>query len=133
MAAVVYLTADQVLELHADVLMLGGTDGLRSVHLLHSAIGQAERTAFGEDAYPSIPEKAAAYAFFIARNHPFIDGNKRTAVSAMLVFLELNGFDFVEDQDRIADAFEQMAAGEMDQGTFFDWVCRRSQARSIVD
>lgn len=80
-----------MLDLHAEALALGGSEGLRSVHLLNSSVGQAEQTAFGEDAYPTIPDKAAAYAFFLAKNHPFVDGNKRTAEAAMLVFLELNG------------------------------------------
>jgi hypothetical protein len=53
---VIYLTADQVLDLHTEALALGGTEGLRSVHLLHSAVGQAEQTAFGEDAYRTIPD-----------------------------------------------------------------------------
>ena len=128
-----YLTADQVLDLHAEALALGGSEGLRSAHLLHSAIAQPEQTAFGEDAYPTIPDKAAAYGFFVAKNHPFVDGNKRTAEAAMLVFLELNGFDFIDDQDSIADTFENMAAGEMDQDTFFDWVREKSRPRSVVE
>jgi hypothetical protein len=66
---VVCLTADQVLDLHAEALALGGGEGLRSVHLLHSAIAQPEQTAFGKDAYATIPEKAAAYGFFLAKNH----------------------------------------------------------------
>ena len=133
MRNVVYLTADQVLDLHAEALTLGGSEGLRSAHLLHSAIAQPEQTAFGEDAYPTIPDKAAAYGFFVAKNHPFVDGNKRTAEAAMLVFLELNGFDFIDDQDSIADTFENMAAGEMDQDTFFDWVREKSRPRSVVE
>jgi len=132
-ANVIYLTADQVLDLHAEALTLGGGEGLLSAHLLHSAIAQPEQTAFGEDAHPTIPEKAAAYGFFLASNHPFLDGNKRTAEAAMLVFLELNGFDFVEDQDRIADRFEQLAAGGIDQGMFFDWVREKSQARNVAE
>jgi death-on-curing protein len=133
MAAVVHLTVDQVLDLHAEALTLGGSAGVRSVHLLHSAIGQVEQSVFGEDAYPTIPEKAAAYAFFLARNHPFVDGNKRTAAVAMLVFLELNGFDFVEDQDGIADMFERLAAGDVDQEQFFDRVRERTRLRGPAD
>ena len=129
----IYLTADQVLELHADALALGGSAGLRSVHLLHSAVGQPEQTAFGEDAYPTIPDKAAAYAFFLVKNHPFIDGNKRTAEVAMLVFLDLNGFDFVDDQDDIANALEQLAAGRVDQATFFEWVREKAHARTTLE
>jgi death on curing protein len=133
MAPIVHLTADQVLDLHAEALTFGGRAGVRSVHLLHSAIGQVEQTVFGEDAYPTVPEKAAAYAYFLARNHPFVDGNKRTAEAAMLVFLELNGFDFVEDQDAIAEMFERLGANDVDQEQFFDWIRERTRAREPAD
>ena len=128
-----YLTADQVLDLHADALGLGGSAGLRSAHLLYSAVGQPEQSAFGEDVYPGVPEKAAAYAFFLVRNHPFLDGNKRTAETAMLVFLELNDFEFVADQDDIADTFEKLAEGAIDQATFFDWVREKAYARNVTE
>jgi hypothetical protein len=65
----------------------GGLNGIRSQQTLASAIGQAEASAFGEDAYPTIPEKAAAYGFFIAEGQPVVDGNKRTALLAMETFL----------------------------------------------
>mgnify|MGYP005813243171 CR=1 FL=1 len=133
MAPIVHLTADQVLDLHAEALTLGGSPGVRSVHLLQSAIGQVEQTVFGEDAYPTAPEKAAAYAYFLARNHPFVDGNKRTAAAAMLVFLELNGFDFVEEQDPLAEMFERLAANDVDQEEFFNWVSERTRPRAITD
>jgi death-on-curing protein len=130
-AAIVHLTADQVLDLHAEALTLGGSPGVRSVHLLYSAIGQVEQTVFGEDAYPTAQEKAAAYAYFLARNHPFVDGNKRTAAAAMLVFLELNGFDFVEEQDPLAEMFERLAANDVDQEKFFTWVRERTRSREM--
>ena len=133
MPDVIYLSADQVLDLHAEALTLGGRKGVRSVHLLHSAVGQPEQAAFGEDAYPTIPDKAAAYAFFLVKNHPYVDGNKRTAEVAMFVFLDLNGFDFVDDQDDIADTLERLAAGRVDQGTFFEWVREKAHARTVVE
>ena len=122
MASTVYLSVEQVIDLHAEALRFGGADGLRSRHLLHSAVAQAEQSAFGKEAYSTVPEKAAAYAFFLVMNHPFVDGNKRTGELAMLVFLELNGFDFGEDQDQIAEMFERLAAGEVRQEEFFAWV-----------
>jgi death-on-curing protein len=78
------------------------------------------------------PEKAAAYAFLLARNHPSVDGNTRTVEAAMLVFFELNGLDEVDDQDRIPDLFEQLAAGSLEQGVSFDWVRQKSRARHTV-
>lgn len=72
MASVVYLTIDQVLEYHNEALQFGGAPGLRSEQLLASAVFQAQQSAFGEDAYPSLAEKAAAYCFFLVENHPFV-------------------------------------------------------------
>jgi death on curing protein len=132
-AAIIHLSADQVLDLHTEALTFGGRPGLRSVHLLHSAIGQVEQAVFGEDAYPTVQEKAAAYAYFLARNHPFVDGNKRTAAAAMLVFLELNGFDFLEEQDPLAEMFERLAANDVDQDAFFGWVRERTRPRTNAD
>jgi death-on-curing protein len=75
-----YLTVDQLIEAH-DVLIaeFGGSTGIRSLGQLASATMQAQQSAFGEDAYPSVPEKAAAYGYFIAEAQAFVDGNKRTA------------------------------------------------------
>ena len=81
---IIYLTVDHVLELHEQVLTLGGPQGLRSAHLLASAVFQAQQSAFSEDAYQTIAETAAAYAYFLIQNHPFVDGNKRTAELAMM-------------------------------------------------
>ena len=72
----------------------GGSGGIRSQHQLASAAFQPYQTVFGEDAYPTIPEKAAAHAFFLAESQPFLDGNKRTAALALTVFLDLNDYLF---------------------------------------
>jgi death-on-curing protein len=78
----IFLTIDQVIELHAMALSYGngGTDGVRSHQQLSAAVMQPQQSAFGEEAYPTIPEKAAAYGYFIAEDQAFIDGNKRTAL-----------------------------------------------------
>ena len=87
-----YLTVDQVIEFHAEALReFGGLDGLRAPHQLSAAVLMPQQSAFGEDAYSSVAEKAAAYGFFIAEAQAFIDGNKRTAAIAMEAFLILNG------------------------------------------
>src|SRR5438093_8933031 len=107
--AVIYLTADQIRELHDDALKgFGGIQGMRSEQNFLSAVYQPQQSAFGEDAYPTVPEKAAAYGFFLAEGQPFIDGNKRTAALAMLTFLDLNGFALVAEDDQIAGMFENL-------------------------
>ena len=102
-----YLTVDGVIELHEIALEYGGgLNGIRSQQTLASAVGQAEASAIGEDAYPTIPEKAAAYGFFIAEGQPFIDGNKRTALLAMETSLSANGYELTEANDVVAQLFE---------------------------
>lgn len=128
---VIYLTADQIIELHRRALTLGGLGGLRSEHALLGAVFQPQVSVFGEDAYPTIPEKAAAYAFFLAENQPFIDGNKRTAAYALTVFLDLNGYDLWEaDETELARVLEDLGSDLIDQGEFFGWVINHSKQRS---
>ena len=124
---IIYLTVDQIKELHAEALTLGGVDGLRSEHLLASAVFQPQQSAFGEDAHPTIPEKAAAYGFFIAENQPFLDGNKRTGELALATFLDLNGYELIEEEDAIAQMFLDLGAGVIGQEELFAWVCNRAK------
>ena len=88
----VHLTADAVSAIHDEVLAAhGGLSGLREVALLESAVAAPRATYGGEALLKSVVEIAAAYLFYLCRNHPFNDGNKRTALAACLVFLEANG------------------------------------------
>ena len=84
-----YLTVDEVLEINAE--LMGGRPVLRDRGLLESAVGRPRASAFGADAYPDLASKAAALLHSLVLNHPFVDGNKRTAVVATLIFLDLNG------------------------------------------
>ena len=122
-ASVEYLTADQIRRFHEEAITeTGGMPGVRSDQALFSALMQPQASAFQEDAYPTVAEKAAAYGFFLNQSHPFNDGNKRTAVIAMLAFLDLNSYDFDETDDEITEAFVGVAAKTVDQGQFFQWV-----------
>jgi len=122
-----YLTADQILWFHEQALCFGGAAGIRSEQLLLSGLAQPEQSAFGEDAYPTLAEKAAAYGFFLTENHRFVDGNKRTAAIARLAFLDLNGVELVQTDDQIAETFERLARSEIDQQMFFAWVCAHAR------
>ncbi len=93
-----------------------------------SSVFQPQQTVLGDDAYPTVPEKAAAYTFFIAQNQPFIDGNKCTALLAMTVFLEINSYELVDDDDAIAQMFEDLGNGVVGQGEFFEWVSSHARA-----
>jgi death-on-curing protein len=88
---VAFLTLDEVLALHADQIeRYGGRPGIRDVGLLQSALGVPAATFDGRFLHEGLHEMAAAYLFHIVRNHPFIDGNKRTGLMVVLAFLGLN-------------------------------------------
>ena len=90
--AIVHLTVPAVKAIHAEVLAAhGGAPGLRDGTLLESAVAAPQATMMGRPLISDPLEIAAAYLFYLCRNHAFIDGNKRTALAACLVFLESNG------------------------------------------
>jgi death-on-curing protein len=87
-----HLTAGAVVEIHREILLAhGGRPGLRDAALLESAVAAPQATFEGEPLIADPIEIAAAYLFYLCRNHPFVDGNKRTALAAGLVFLAANG------------------------------------------
>ena len=87
-----YLTAQQVLFIHARLIATtGGAQGLRDVGLLESPMARPQATFEGSDLYPDLLQKAAALMESLARNHPFVDGNKRVAITTTALFLQQNG------------------------------------------
>jgi death-on-curing protein len=118
-----YLTVEEVLELHARLLeQSGGSGEVRDLGALASAVERPRMTFGGEELYPTVAEKAAVLGFALARTHPFVDGNKRTAHAAMEVFLVLNGYEIeapVDEQERV---FLSLAAGEVERDAFADWI-----------
>jgi death-on-curing protein len=93
-------TVDAVLAIHAEVLAAhGGGEGLREMALLESAVNAPQATMMGAPILNDAIEIAAAYLFYICRNHPFIDGNKRTALATCLVFLSENNLLPSEELD----------------------------------
>jgi death-on-curing protein len=111
-----FLTLDEVLGLHADqIRRYGGATGLRDLSLLQSAIAMPATSYGGEYLHGTLFEMAAAYLFHLARNHPFVDGNKRTALICALVFLGLNGQRLDADPDALYDLVDGVAAGQVDK------------------
>jgi death-on-curing protein len=93
-----HLTVDIVREIHAEAIArFGGANGVRQPALLESAVAAPQATFGGQSPYADIVEIAAAYLFYICRNHPFVDGNKRAALGACIVFLRLNGIEPARD------------------------------------
>ena len=102
----------------------GGSPGVRDAGSLQSALDRPRnKFAYGET---DIAALAASYAFAIARNHPFVDGNKRTAFQAMYVFLGLNGVDLDAAEPVVVDVMVRLAAGKLSEPGLAEWVRRRS-------
>src|SRR5436190_16725926 len=103
-------TVEAVKAIHAEVLAAhGGSAGLRDVALLESAVAAPQATMAGEPLFTEPVELAAAYLFYLCRNHPFVDGNKRTALATCLVFLSENGL--LPDEQLDVDAWEALTLG----------------------
>jgi death-on-curing protein len=110
-----------VLAIHEEQLKEhGGGAGLREAELLESALARAENlAAYGE---PDLADLAASYAFGIAKNHPFVDGNKRTAAILARLFLVLNGHDVAVSEEDVVVAFVALAAGDMSEAELAQWL-----------
>lgn len=121
----VWIPLPVILAVHDEQLAEhGGLRGIRDEGLLESAMARpAHMAAYAE---PDFSELAAAYGYGIARNHPFADGNKRSAFVASQLFLRLNGFNMTtSDADKILTMLA-LAAGDIDEPTFADWIRRNS-------
>lgn len=108
-----YLTFEEVLEMH-DVFIekFGGLKGIRDSNLLLSAIETPKMTMFGEDLYPTIYDKAAAYLYHIVQNHPFNDANKRTGFGAAYLFLKANKVNILFDDESFETLTIEVAKGK---------------------
>lgn len=108
----VHLTVDLVLEIHAEgITRFGGSQGIRDRALLESAVATPQASFGGVSPYQDVIEIAAAYLCCVCGNHPFIDGNKRAALGACLVFLQLNGLKPKSDRKEWGDLTMEVAAG----------------------
>ena len=117
----VWLTIQLVVGFHAEQLKLfGGPEGVRDEDMLASALGRPQNKFAYEDV--DLADLAAAYAFGIAKNHPFVDGNKRAALLAIVVFLGLNGVDFIADNAEAAVMIRDLAAGDVAEEGLARWI-----------
>lgn len=117
----IWLDLGIVLDFHAEQLALfGGADGMRDLGLLESALARPQnKFTYGET---KLAVLAAAYGFGIAKNHPFIDGNKRTSLASMIVFLGLNKLDLDAPQDETTAIVLALAAGEIGEDVLARWI-----------
>ncbi len=121
-----YLTFDDVMDANSQVL--GGEPRLRDRGLLESAIARPMASAFGEDAYPTIFQKAAALLDSLSRNHPFVDGNKRTAAVATILFLEQNGFRRVWNPADALQFILAVAQGQRSIAEIAEWLTNNTES-----
>lgn len=126
-----WITRGECLALH-DMLLsgYGGGTGLRDDNVLASALAKPLHAhAYGQ---PTLPELAASYAAGIIRNHPFVDGNKRTGFMLAAVFLELNGYDFTAAEADVVLRTLALAAGEMSEAAYAAWLTAHAQVQKAA-
>lgn len=129
-----FVSIDEAIAWHEVVIeQFGGASGVREIGLLESALAAA-RQGFGDDYVHDYPfEMAAAYAFYIAKNHPFVDGNKRTALLCAGGFLRMNGWNLGSDGTSSADAILDLVEGRMNKDSYAEWLQANSRPRASME
>ena len=126
----VWIRAIEALAFHAQqIALFGGSEGARDQGPLQSALARPKNLFAYADRPLTMAELAAAYAFGISSNHPFIDGNKRTAMQVAFVFLEFNGFPVTASQEEACLTFLSLAAGQISEPELALWLARNSAAQ----
>ncbi len=126
MAQIVWLLEETVIAIHQrQISEHGGSEGLRDEGLLASALARPQNVLAYAQPPPDLAVLAAAYAYGIAHNHPFVDGNKRTALVAARTFLLLNGVNLEANQDEKYLTFLQLAQGTLTEEQLADWIRKR--------
>ncbi len=118
-----YPTLDEILILHQLALNAhGGSAGVRDPGLLQSALATPRKTMFGEELYPEIADKSAILLYLLTQNHPFVDGNKRAALSACFWFLESNGHTLDVEKEALYQFSINIASGHLDKDAVTVWM-----------
>lgn len=119
MKEIEFLTVEDVVELHAQLVSLyGGHPGIRDQGILESSVMQAQATFSGAFVHRDLFEMASAYAFHISQNQPFVDGNKRAGLHSALVFLHINGIRILKDSELLYSAMIDIARHRLDKAGF---------------
>jgi death-on-curing protein len=123
MREILWIDKHEVLTMHAQQLAEhGGGEGIRDGGLLESALARPQNLLAYSDEPPSLASLAAAHAFGIAKNHPFVDGNKRTALVVSLTFLLVNGLILTAPREDRYFIFYDLAAGKLSEGELAQWL-----------
>jgi death on curing protein len=125
-----FLRKATILTFHQDQFeRYGGKEGIRDEKLLESAMAQPEASLEGEYVHQDLFHMAAAYGFHICQNHPFYDGNKRTALIAMYTFLYVNGYQIVADKKSLFAVMMDLANGKVSKDELRDYLKKNSKRR----
>ena len=117
-----YLSPEQVLFIHSRIIdTTGGSHGIRDIGLLQSSVSRPKATFDGKDLYPDVFRKAAALMESLARDHPFIDGNKRTAITSTAIFLGMNGYRLETTQKELERFTLSVAVGRVQFDDIAAW------------
>jgi len=123
-----YLTPEQVLFIHARLISeTGGEHGIRDLGLLISAVSRPQATFDGEEFYPDVHSKAAALMESLINNHPFLDGNKRTGITAAALFLQINNFSLTASNQEVESFILSVASGEQTFDSIAEWISSHSK------
>jgi death-on-curing protein len=123
-----YLTPEQILFLHARLISeTGGSQGVRDLGFLVSAVGRPQAAFEGSDLYPDLFTKAAALMHSLIQNHPFVDGNKRTGIAAAALFLGGNGFRLIATNPKVEIFTLSVAMGKKDVPDIASWLENHSE------
>lgn len=129
----IWLTQQMILAIHEDLISsYGGLSGVRDSGLLSASLARP-RHRFSYQQEVSLLELAAAYGFAFCKNHPFVDGNKRTAFMAMYVFLGLNGYGFTAPEPEVVLVMEGVASGEIDENALQVWLAKYTKEHLRYD
>jgi death-on-curing protein len=132
MQAPIFLEVEEVLAIHQDqIARYGGSVGVRDMGLVESAVSTPAASYFGEFVHNDLAEMAAAYLFYLVKNHAVIDGNKRVGAAAADVFLDMNGFELVNDEPAFSDLVLAVATGTADKQAVADFI--RARMRPLQD
>ena len=129
-----FLDIDHTMRLHRSLIeTYGGSEGLRDVGLLHSALAMPQASFGGAFLHRDLFEMAAAYLYHIVQNHPFIDGNKRVGAAAAIIFLSMNDMELMVEEDALVDLVLQVACGTVGKPEITTFLRTHTQPSPSVD
>lgn len=119
----IIISKEQIIELHKQLINeTGGSQGIRDEGLLDSAYNAPFQHFNKQELFPTIQQKAARLAYGIIKNHPFVDGNKRSGVHTMLILLELNGIELTYTQKELYTIILSVASGTAELSSLTEWI-----------